>query len=520
MRKRRFLTPAVAGLVTLVLAACGGGSGSSPSTPATGEPIPGGKATVLMLSDPTTLDPARLGNAYAITPVLGNALYGTLLTDDKKTGEIQYSLIESFETTDQGATFTLKLRPDLVFSDSTPFDAEAVKFNWDRMRDPATGSTSIAEASMIKAIKVVDDVVLEVTMATPVPSYAYSILTSSMNWVASPTALRKGAEAFNENPIGAGPFTLQRWNRQATIELIKNPRYWDAPKPYLDGLTLRAATDSGQRLNTVVSGGADVAVDSNWLNIAKAREQGLTVDLQELNGGILIALNMRRAPFDDIRARRAVSAALDLDALNLAVYSGEGKMVDTLFTKGSLFYSDTPLRKHDKETAQRLFDELAADGKPVSFTFSAYPTTENRTTAENIQAQLGAFRNVKVEIATVDFSQLAKVRSQHDFDMIVSGGFFRDPEPGLWTAFHSSSVANQTGVDDPTLNEALLAGRTEITQEAREKAYATVQQQLTDLVPVIYLARVAPSAIANTNVGGVIQYGNGSLRPEELWIKK
>ncbi|OHV40391.1 ABC transporter substrate-binding protein [Parafrankia soli] len=482
--------------------------------------MPGGEATVLMLSDPTTLDPARLGNAYAITPVLGNALYGTLLTDDEKTGEIQYSLVESFESADGGATFTLKLRPDLVFSDGTPLDAEAVKFNWDRMRDPATGTTSPAEAAMVKSTEVVDERTLKATMATPVPNYAYSIVTSAMNWVASPAALQKGAEAFNENPIGAGPFTLERWSRQANLDLVKNPRYWDAPKPYLDRLTLRAATDSSQRYNTLISGGADVAVDSNWLNIAKGRKQGLTVDVQELNGGTILALNMRRAPFDDVRARRAVSAALDLDALNQAVYSGEAEMVDTLFAEGSPFYSDTPLRRQDKATAQRLFDELAADGKPVSFTFSAYPSTENRTTAENIQAQLSTFNNVKVEIATVDFSQLARVRSEHDFDMIVSGGFFRDPEPGMWTVFHSTSVANQTGIDDPMLDEALLTGRTATSQEEREKAYTTVQEQLTDLVPVIYFARVAPSAIANKNVGGVVQYGNGSLRPEELWLEK
>jgi peptide/nickel transport system substrate-binding protein len=507
-------------VAALALAACGGGSDSPSSAGASGEPVAGGEATVLMLSDPTTLDPARLGNTYAITPVLGNALYGTLLTDDEKTGEIRYSLVESFESADGGATFTLKLRPDLVFSDGTPFDAEAVKFNWDRMRDPATGTNSPAEAAMVKSTAVVDDRTLTATMATPVPNYAYSIVTSSMNWVASPAALKKGEEAFDQNPIGAGPFTLERWNRQADLQLVKNPRYWNAPRPYLDRLVLRAAADASQRYNTLVSGGADVAVDSNWLNTAKAREQGLVVDVQELNGGIFLALNMRRAPFDDVRARRAVSAALDLEALNLAVYSGEAEMADTLFTDGSPFYSATALRKQDKATAQRLFDELAADGKPLSFTFSAYPSTENRTMAENVQTQLSTFKNVKVEIATIDFSQLARVRSEYDFDMIVSGGFFRDPEPGLWTAFHSTSVANQTGIDDPALDEALLTGRTATSQEVREKAYSTVQAELTDQVPMIYLTRVSPSVLAGENVGGVVQYGSGSLRPEELWIRK
>ncbi|WP_235014889.1 ABC transporter substrate-binding protein, partial [Parafrankia sp. Ea1.12] len=71
----------------------------------------------------------------------------TLMTTDE-TGKIAYSMAESFATTDGGATFALKLRPGLVFSDGTPLNAEAVKFNWDRVKDPATGSPHRSEASM------------------------------------------------------------------------------------------------------------------------------------------------------------------------------------------------------------------------------------------------------------------------------------------------------------------------------------------------------------------------------------
>ncbi|WP_235014271.1 ABC transporter substrate-binding protein, partial [Parafrankia sp. Ea1.12] len=78
---------------------------------------------MLILSDPRSLDPASLGNQAAITAVLGNALYGTLMTTDEA-GEIRYQMAESFTTTDNGRTFTLKLRPGLVFSDGTPLNAE------------------------------------------------------------------------------------------------------------------------------------------------------------------------------------------------------------------------------------------------------------------------------------------------------------------------------------------------------------------------------------------------------------
>ncbi|WP_347176687.1 ABC transporter substrate-binding protein [Parafrankia sp. EAN1pec] len=519
-RRTRLLATAVTCCAALLLGACGGGGDSaSPSAGASGKPVAGGHGRILTLSDLRSLDPGTIGNAYASTGVVGNALYGTLMTNDEA-GEIRYQMAESFTTTDNGRTFTLKLRPGLVFSDGTPLNAEAVKFNWDRVKDPATGSPHRSEASMIASSEVVDDVTLTATMVTQVPKYAQSVVTSSLNWIASPAALRKGTAAFDAAPIGAGPFTLKSWTRQAAMELVKNPRYWDAPKPYLDTLTFQAALDSNQRYNTLQTGGADVAVESNPVNFDKADKAGLPNTVLELSGGLFMAMNTRRAPFDDVRARQAVAGALDLDALNLAAYNGTGTPVDTLFSKASPFYSDTPLRKADKATAQRLFDELAAEGKPVSFAVSTAPTSESRTTAENIQAQLGTFKNVKVQVKIIEVADVVSLRTTHDFDATTSSAFFQDPEPRLWTAFSGDSPANLSGIADKALNDALLAGRTGTSEQDREKAYDTVQQRLTELAPVVFFTRAEPGAIAGKDVGGLVQYGLGSLLPEELWIQK
>ncbi|WP_076784632.1 ABC transporter substrate-binding protein [Parafrankia discariae] len=520
-RKNRLLGVAVACCAALVLGACGNGdSGPSAGTAGpSGEPVAGGTAQMLILSDPRSLDPASLGNQAAITAVLGNALYGTLMTTDEA-GKVEYSMAESFATTDEGKTFALKLRPNLVFSDGTPLDAAAVKFNWDRLRDPATASPSAAEAAMVASTEVVDDVTLKVTLAAPVTAYAQAVVGSGMNWIGSPAALRKGPQAFDESPVGAGPFTLQSWSRQAEIRLVKNPRYWDAPKPYLDGITMRAVLDSDQRYNTLTSGGADVVIETDWTNLNKAEKAGLPTDLLPLSGGYFIALNTRREPFGDVRARQAVAAALDIDALNLAVYNGEGQVADTLFAKSSPFYSDKPLATVDRAKAQKLFDELAAEGKPVSFTFSTYPSTENKLIAENVQAQLGSFKNVKVQVAVVDYSQVGAMRTTHDFDAIVSAAAFQDPEPRLLANFTGNSPANMSGLVDPELDRSLLAGRTATSTEERKAAYDAAQARLTATVPAVFLTRSAPAVIAGKDVGGLVQYGAGSLLPEKLWIRK
>ncbi|WP_026239878.1 ABC transporter substrate-binding protein [Parafrankia discariae] len=519
-RGTRLLVTAVACCAALLLGACGGGGGDpATSTGPSGEPVAGGEGRILTLSDPRTLDPAVLGNSYASGALLGNALYGTLMTNDAA-DRVRYSMAESFTTADNGRTFTLKLRPNLVFSDGTALDAEAVKFNWDRTKDPAVGSAHRSEAATIASSEVVDDVTLKVTLVTPVPRYALSVLASSMNWIASPAALRKGQQAFDAKPIGAGPFTLESWTRQADIRLVRNPRYWDAPRPYLDRLTLRTALDGNQRYNTLLTGGADVAIDSSWINLDKAAKAGLPTNIMQLNGGVFAALNMRRAPFDDIRARQAVAAALDPEALNLAAYNGTARLADTLFTDASPFYSEKPLRRTDKATAQRLLDELAADGKPLSFTFTSSSSSENRALAENIQAQLSAFNNVKVQIRTIELAEFVQLRRTLDFDAVITSALFQDPEPRLSTVFAGGSAANMPGIDDPALNEALQTGRTATSEEERRAAYDTVQERLTALTPLFFIARGALGAISSRNVGGLAQYGLGSLLPEKLWIQR
>ncbi|WP_026239144.1 ABC transporter substrate-binding protein [Parafrankia discariae] len=524
IRTRRLLATAAVGAVALILGACGGGGDGdsatgTAATGATGTPVAGGRARILMLADTSSMDPAKLGNAYAATAVVGNALYGTLMIDDDK-GQVVHKMAESFTTGDDGATFELRLRPGLVFSDGSPLDAAAVKFNWERLKDPANASSYRGEAALVASTEAVDARTLKISMVEPVPNFAEVVLSTGMNWIASPAALQRGAQVFEQNPVGAGPFKLEHWTRQADIELVKNPRYWDAPRPYLDSLTIRAAVESRQRYNTLLTGGADVAVESDWVNLHKAAEADLPSISKPVNGGIFMALNLRRAPFDDIRARQAVAAALDLQALNLAVYEGDGQPAETLFDDTSPFYSPTPLRRADRAKAQRLFDELAAEGKPVTFTFTSFPSSESRAIAENVQAQLSGFKNVKVQVKVVQLADYGRMNATHDFDTFITSAFFRDPEPKLYTAFYGGRPTNVAGVDDAALNEALSAGRTSSAEPDRKAAYDTVQRRLTELTPGIFLQRVALSAVSGKNVGGLAQYGLGSLLPEELWMQK
>lgn len=505
----------------LVLAGCSNSASGEveTATGATGEPQPGGTLKAVQISEPRSLDPAAMSNSWSTQGFLGNALFGTLLINDPVTGEIEGQMAEGFSSDDSGATFTLELLPDLTFTDGTPLDAAAVKVNWDRLKDPSTGSSTLAQAGAVESAEVVDEQTLRVSLRAPNPNFGEAVVNSSMNWIASPAALAKGAEWFNENPVGAGPFTLESWARQDVIELVKNPDYWDAPRPYVDRISLRSSNDTNQRLNTLTTGGADVIMETNWETIAKATSAGHPTDIVPMGGGQYIALNTRRAPFDDIRARQAVLMAVNLESMNLAVYNGEGQIPETLFPESSPFYADTPMSRHDPEAAQQLFDELAAEGKPVEFTYTSFSTVENRAGAESLQAQLSAFENVEAKVNVVDFPTGMATMSAKDFQAMVSSANVQDPDYGLWTSFHSSSNGNASGISDEQLDQALEAGRYGETFEERKAAYDAVQNRLLELAPGIFYTRAAPAVATGQNVGGVRQYGYGSLLPAELWLQ-
>lgn len=484
---------------------------------AAGEPVQGGSATALVPSEPRTMDPATMLNVVVGDGALGNALYGTLVTADPVTGKIKPSMAR-MTTADSGATWKVKLREGLKFSDGTAFDAAAVKFNWDRMKDPKVASPYLATAASIKKSKVIDPTTLEFSLTVPNASYPSGITVSSMNWIASPTALKKGAAGFDRKPVGAGPYVLDTWQRGAQVKLKRNQGYWEKPKPYLDALTIKLVTDGEQRLNTLRSGGADVTLAGNPKQAGQAKSSGLVVEQQRMNGGSMLLLNMARAPFNDPRAREALSKAIDVDQLNSAALDGTGTPVKGLFTKKSPLFTGHQLHTHDAKRAQKLFDELAADGKRLRLTITC--ETARASEVEAIQAQLSSYKNVTVKVRTVDAAANVKTMLSKDFDALYSGNVFVDPETSVWSFFYGASPFNSIGLDDAQVNKGLDIGRSTADVPERKRGYDLVQKRMEELNPAIFTLRLDNLVFTSKSVGGVRMYGLGSLLVQDLWVKQ
>ena len=509
----------VGAAAALVLSACGGGDdGGSGDDASDGDPVSGGSMSLIQMSEPRVLDPAAMTNGYSTNGVAGNALFGTLISDNLD-GSFDYVLAESLKSDDGGATWVLTLRDGVTFSDGSPLGADDVAYNWKRTQDPELGSTSRAIADYIKDMSA-DGQVLTFTLTEPIANFGYAITNGTLDWIAKPEALEAGQAAFDKNPIGAGPFTLASWTRGGKMVLKKNAKYFDKGKPYLDELVLTANGDEGQRFSTVESGGADATMSSSTAYLDRGVDNGLKSLTQGLNGGTVMNLNTRIAPFDDPRAREAVVKGVDLDAVNAATYDGVGIIPKTLFTKKSPLYSDVPFTTYDEAGAQKLFDELADEGKPVKFTITAYQTSESKRSAEAMQASLSKFDNVDVDVEVLDFPAATSKVNGRKYQMAPGGIAFMDPEPVVYQALHSGSPANVTGIEDDQLDAALDKSRLTSDVDERKSAFAVVAQRIAALNPVIFYV-ASPGGVGYApHIGGLKQYGNGSPRVDSVWTTK
>lgn len=510
----------IAAFVATALALSGCGSSGPTSTDpngASGEPVFGGTLRAIESVPPAGFDPVQL-NSPSSRPITVTALYDQFLVPDPEgDGTPACGLCESFTTEDGGATWEIVTREGVTFSDGTPFDAEAVKYNWERHQDPANGSTAIGIASQIESFDVVDERTLRLVMTTPSPGFMGLLPLYAIQFIASPTALEQGTEEFNRNPIGAGPFLFESWTPGGTLRLTRNDDYFDSPRPYLDAVETQAVPDETQRLNALLAGDADVITTGEASTLAAATEAGFVENRYTFNGGVGFLLNTEKPPFDDVRARNALAYAIDLEQLSDAASRGYPSAPDTLFQEDSPFFADIPLAAYDPERAQELFDELAAEGKPLEFAYTVFAGVGG-TLFDALQGQLNEYDNVTVTADQRDATGQGVLVTTGDFQAITSSLAFVDPVSRLRASLHSDGETNYSGVSDPELDAALDAALDAPDLEAQKEQYDIVQERLTELDPYILYMEFYQAIVADPEVHGAVVFGYATPSAADFWI--
>jgi peptide/nickel transport system substrate-binding protein len=529
VRKKQFRKTVVAVLAgTMMLASLGSvgvatSAASAATSSAASKPRSGGSLTFLHSREVTSLDVTASTGATNVQ--IGDsqqfqAIYDVLMYEDAS-GKVENRIAESITPNADASVWTLKLRKGVNFSDGTPYDAAAVKFNWTRLADPANRSPQAGSLANIKAMDVTDPLTLKITLTSPYGQFPRQI-ARSFPFVGSPTAIQKEGAGFGTAPVGAGPFTVKEWVRNSSLTLEKNPNYWDSPRPYLDELIIKQVPDADQRYNTFVSGDADImGVGTEYQLATKANAAGLRkVSDVAPYGGAYLSLNMRRAPFNDVLARKALAYALNRQGLVDTLYSGVVSYPKTLFPTDSPYYAKgTKLVDYDAKKAQKALDDYKAKyGKPLSFTITGLSPSQ-LPEVQYMQTQLGGFKNIEVKAESDVAANFPARLSGGDYDAMVAAISGYDPEPDFYNHLHTGGIRNYMAYSNPQMDAALDKGRVETDVKARAKAYKTVQQLVEKDVPEIFWRQQLAQFELQPNVEGA------KLTPccfiwGDVWLKK
>jgi peptide/nickel transport system substrate-binding protein len=507
---------ALAAVLVMVLAACGGGAAEAPGEPA-GEPQRGGTVVFSWNSDPQTLDAVRCGSSVAWGAC--QAIYGTLMNYDAATGEFSPGMAESF-TSDDGVTWTLKLRRGVQFSDGTPFDASAVVFNWDRAKDPANLSPG-ASAARAMSYEAVDPTTVRITL--PQPNWVLPwALYIELAFIGSPTAIQQRGADFANAPVGAGPFVFANWARGTRLEMTRNPAYWDQPRPYADAIAFAPIGADDQRLNALRSG--DITVMSTLTDeyAQRATREGFVDRDMPGFGGVGIRVSWKQGPLADADVRMAIAKLVDAKQINDALYQGAAAPATFAEPGTSYFEPRAVYPEQDVAGAQALIDGYRArnGGGEVVVTYKlvgGIPLQDQ--VAQLFQAQVKRVNGLRLEIVPLDISAFVSDLNSGNYQLILNG-FNGVAIDSLYELYHTGASQNAGGYSDPATDAALERARGSKDPEQQLAAYKEAMVHIAANVGHRSWPYQTTHLLTAESVHGVQPNFNYFMRSDLVWLEQ
>ena len=435
------------------------------------EPVEGGEATLLFWAEQASLDPVRSNPTSGSTGLRDFALYGALVATDPDTLEVQKILAESLEPNATFDTWTLKIRPGMKFSDGTPYNAAAVKAHWDRVAVPENRSSALSFVRTVASATPTDELTLTIKLVAPNSVFDRLVARSAMNYIPSPTAISSGQDLTNK-AVGAGPFLLESWFRDDRMVLVKNPNWYDAPRPYLDKLTIRVITDEEQRLDTLLTGDGDADYTITAGSVSRGQSEGADYEGVAVLMGSAINFNVSKPPFDDPELRRAIAMAVDYQAL-IEAADGEGAVAPYNFTKRTRLGTARrrALPEYDPEQAQQMINDYLARTGQTEITVRMVTTQSPRNIAMGkfMQTSMDQLDGIKVQPEPGDQPTLLQKVFSLDFGLASWGYPTLLPDPDLFQGISSTSSANATGYKSPVVDGYFTEARAIGDTDERER---------------------------------------------------
>jgi len=349
------------------------------------------------------------------------ALEPLIVTDEQE--RIQPWLATGWDISPDGKTITLTLRENVKFHDGTPFNAEAVKYNLEAVRDANLSGTAFL--TNLVSINVLDEYNLQLNLEETDSTFLLRIAGGGLGMMASPTAMAKEATAENMaelHCVGTGPFVFDSWQRDNYVKYKKWDGYWQEGKPYLDAIEIRNIADLTVSLMSFEAGEAQAIENVDPVDAVQLAAKGYTIYQPNLFflHSILPDGNNPDSPFADKKVRLALEYALDKKTMAQGIGEGYYDALAQLALPADPWYNDdAPLREYNPDKAREL---LAEAGYPDGFTTTLVSDVmARRDTLVAVQTYLKAV-GIETELEILEFGA-AFSKPREGWEGILFPGF-------------------------------------------------------------------------------------------------
>lgn len=481
---RRAAAAAAVVLLSVVIAACGGSSstGSGSGSPSS--------LTVGLTAEPANLDFTTTDGA-AIPEALLYNVYETLVKQDPD-GKIVPALAKSWKVSSDRKTYTFDLQSGVKFSNGAAFDADAVKFSIERVQSDSWKISLKAYMDVVRKVTVVSPTEVKVQLKQPSNNWLFQ-MTTRIGAMFAPN----GVADLANKPIGTGPYTLKRWVRGDSVQLAANPGYWGT-KPAIKQVTLRYFKDATALNNALKSGAIDVINDVQAPDSLSqfASDRRFQVIEGATNGELTMALNNRSGPLKDARLRRAVTLAIDKNAVKQAAFAGKGEVIGSMVAPTDPWYENlASIDAYDPAKAKALLAQAGTPRLKLRFEIPNLPYAQNA--AQVVKSDLAKV-GVDANIDVLDFPArwLSVVFTKRDYDMSIVDHV----EPRDIVTFANPDY--YWGYDSAKVRSLLTKGDTGTPQQ-QATDYKAAAKQLADDAAAVWIMNVPNLDVAEKGIRGL-----------------
>ena len=477
---------------------------------------------------PETLDPYNTQST--MTTAITKSFYEGLFQFDKDL-KVKNVLAESHTVSKNGLVYVFKLKRGVKFHDGTELDAEAVKFNLDRVINPDNRLLRASQFNRIAKVEAVNSFTLRITLKEPFGPFINSLAHASAA-IISPTALKKwGNKDIAFHPVGTGPFEFVEWKQTDSVVGKKFAGYWRKGYPKVDQITWKPVPENNTRAAMLQTGEADFAFPLPYeqANNLKKNNKVEVVSTPSIVMRFL-SLNVLHKPFDDLRVRQAIGHAINKEALTKVAFGGHASPAQGVVPQGIQYALKMDPIPYNVAKAKELLKDA---GYPKGFEttlWSAYNNTTSIKAIQFVQQQLAQV-GIKLQVLALEPAQrtevvdavtdakAAKVRMYYIGWSASTGEADWALRPLFATEAWPPQLQNTSYYSNEIVDGGIAKALVTTDNHERANHYQTVQEQLMKDLPRIPLVTEVNLSGQAKRLSGVYVMPDANINTDEIALK-